>query len=385
MACSYNQLCPVIFGTGAVEQLPVKVKELGGTKALCIYDNGVKAAGISDKIIAGLAAAGIEVVTFDGVMPDAPDTVINNIGKLAQDEKVDIVIGVGGGSTLDSAKAAAILVENPLPINRYFVTTGIQFQSSTPVILVPTAAGTGSEVTLMAVLHDHELHAKNGVLKAANLAIVDPELTLTVPPAITAATGLDALSHAIEAFTSNRSNPKSDVLSLAAIKLVAENLEIAYKNGSDIASRENLSFASNIAGMAFNDASVHFGHAAAHELGVRLNVSHGVACAYTIPEVIAFSADSIPRKSVQIAEALGLKLPQGTSAEAAANAAADWIRNLMRRLRIKSLREQGISREAAVSCAQGAVENNWFVVCAPKPVDVSVMACLIGRMYDNYM
>jgi alcohol dehydrogenase class IV len=150
---------------------------------------------------------------------DAPAETVNRAGKLAQNEKVDIVIGIGGGSSLDTAKAAVVLVDNPLPINNYFISKGVVPKSAVPLILIPTTSGTGSEVSVMAVIHDEETHIKESVLRSASLAIVDPELTLTVPKSVTAMTVLDALSHAIEAYTTNRTNPKQIfcVLKLCAL------------------------------------------------------------------------------------------------------------------------------------------------------------------------
>jgi alcohol dehydrogenase class IV len=341
--------------------------------------------GIAGRITALLKANGIGTVVFDEVQPDAPDSVVNKAGQLAQDEKVDLVIGIGGGSSLATAKAATVLAETPLPITQYLPSGGNKaFKSTIPLILIPTAAGTGSEVTIMAVVHDETNQTKEGVLRAANLAIVDPELTLTMPAHITAATGLDALTHAVESLSPNCGNPKAEVLALAATKLIAENLEKAYLDGSDIEARTNLSFASNIAGMAFTEASLHIGHAAAHEFGIQFHMQHGVACALTLPEVVTFAADIIPDKTKKIAEALGVKLPDGVGGAEAGELAAAKLRDLLRRLNIPSLKAQGISREDAVACAHGAVAKNWFVVCALKPVTDEVMAEQIGRMYDNY-
>lgn len=384
MVSTYNQLCPVLFGAGAVNQIADKVRQFGGTKALCIYDNGVKAAGISEKIVKLLSEAGIAVVAFDEVLPDAPDDMVNRVGKLAQDEKIDIIIGVGGGSTLDTAKAAAVLAENPLPINQYYVTKGVQFKSTLPLFLIPTTSGTGSEVSIMAVIHDQETHSKASVLRPANLAIVDPELTLTVPKKVTAMTGFDALSHAVEAYTTNCTNPKADILSLSVMELVMGNLEKACDNGSDLEARTNLSLASNLAGIAFNDAFLHFGHAAAHELGVVFHMPHGVACALTVPEVILFTADVAPARVLKIAEAMGVDLKADTTAEQAAILAAQKVRALMKKLEIQSLKEQGISREDAMSIAADAVAHNPFINCALKPVGPVELAELIGKMYDNY-
>ncbi len=384
MVSTYSQLCPVVFGPGAINQLADKVKEYGGTKALCIYDAGVKAAGIADKILGRLAGAGIAAVSFGEVLPDAPSETVNRAGRLAQDEGVDIVIGIGGGSALDTAKAAAVLAENPLPISRYFVGRGSPFKSTIPLFLIPTTSGTGSEVSIMAVIHDEENHVKDSVLRPASLAIVDPELTLTVPKSVTAMTGFDALSHAVEAYTTNRTNPKADILCLEVMRLIMGSLEKAYNDGSDLEARTRLSLASNLAGMAFNDAFLHFGHAAAHEMGVVFHMPHGAACALTIPEVITFVSDVAPERTIKIAEALGVDIRKGASAAEIGEEAAGKIRGLMKRLGIKSLKEQGISKEAAMGIAEGAVAHNPFVSCALKPVDPPVLRELIGKMYDNY-
>jgi alcohol dehydrogenase class IV len=214
---------------------------------------------------------------------------------------------------------------------------------------------------------------KDSVLRPADLAIVDPELTLTVPKSVTAMTGFDALSHAIEAYTTNRTNPKADILCLEVMRLIIGNLEKAYNNGSDLEARTSLSLASNLAGLAFNDAFLHFGHAAAHELGVVFHMPHGVACALTIPEVITFSSDVAPERTKRIADALGVALPKDATAAEAGELAADKVRSLMKKLGIKSLKEQGITKEAAASIAEGAVAHN-----------PPALAGLIARMYDNY-
>lgn len=384
MISTYRQLCPVVFGVGAVNLLAEKVKEHGGTKALCIYDSGVKAAGISDRIVRALSDAGIAVITFDEVLPDAPDSIVDRAGKLGLDEKVDIVIGVGGGSTLDTAKAASVLVENPLPVRQYYIGKGVRFKTTKPLILIPTTSGTGSEVSLMAVIHDEETHIKDTVLRAADLAIVDPELTITVPKAVTAVTGFDALSHAVEAYTTNCTNPKADILTLEVMRLVAGNLEKACEDGRDLEARTNLSLASNLAGMAFNDAFLHFGHAIAHELGSVFHIPHGAVCALTIPEVIRFSSDVAPERTYKMAGALGAAVPVGATSVEAGELAAAHVRRLMKKLGIKSLSEQGISPEDAMNCAEGAIAHNPFVSCALKPVDAAVLRVLIRQVYENY-
>lgn len=384
MISTYNQLCPVIFGPDAALETGKRVKELNGRNVMCIFDKGVESSGIADKIMKNIESEGVKVFWYDNVLPDAPKEIIHEGGQFAKDHNIDTIVGIGGGSSLDTAKAVAILADNPMPISRYYPAKGETFQSKAKLILIPTASGTGSEVTAMSVIHDEDTDAKEFVLRPADLAIVDPKLTISAPPGVTAATGLDALSHAIESYTTNCGNPKAEVLALHAMKLIAANLEKAYKDGSDLEARSNLSLASNFAGMSFNDASVHFGHAAAHEMGIRFHMPHGVACAISLPEVIEFSADVIPEKTVKIARALGVDIPPHTDGTDAGRMAADKVRELMRAVGIKSLKEQGISREEVLACAEGAVNKNWFVICALKKVTVEVMRKELGKMYDNY-
>jgi alcohol dehydrogenase class IV len=383
MVTNYTQTCPVLFGVGAIEQLGEKVLALGVKKVLCVYDAGVKVSGIADRVSTILKNSGLEVVVFDQVTFDAPNTVIDEGGKLAKKNNVAAVIGIGGGSSLDTAKAIRVLVENPLPISRYYAGKGNYFAVTIPLILVPTAAGTGSEVTAMSVVHDLAANTKEAVLNGGTLAIVDPELTLTVPPAVTAATGMDALSHAIEAYTSNTADPKSDLLAIKAIELIAKNIITAYKEGQDIEARTNMMLASNFAGIAFNDASVHFGHAAAHAFGTTFHMPHGVGCALATPEVIEFSAEVIPERTIEIAKALGCDLPAAITGVTAGQLAADKVREIMHEIGISAFSELGITKEAAMNCAEDAMKN-WFTICAQKEVTTEVMAELIGKMYDNY-
>ncbi len=384
MVSMYNQLCPVLFGPDAANELGKKAQEMGGTHAILVYDKGIGETGMVGRFEKDLKEHGISSLLFDGVLPDAPKDMVNRLGKLVQANMVDMVIGIGGGSSLDTAKAISILAENPLPIDQYYAHEQKAFIKNMPVILIPTASGTGSEVTAMAVIHDEDTDAKEFVLRPGNLAIVDPKLTLSLPDFVTAATGLDAMSHAVEALTTNCGNPKADLLALHAISLIAENLPIAYKDGSDLKARTNLSLASNFAGMAFSDASVHFGHAAAHEMGIRFHMPHGEACAIALPEVIRFSASVIPEKTKKIAEALGVEVPENINGSEAGELAAEKVRQLMRMTGIKSLKARGITREDTINCAKGAVEKNFFVICALKPVDINVMKKELMEMYDNY-
>ncbi len=384
MVKTYSMLCPVMFGEGAVSEIGNKVKELSGKKAFCVYDQGVKMAGIAEKVCKLLEEAGIEYDVYEGVQADPKDTIVDEAAAYGKEQGVDIVIGIGGGSSLDAAKAVAVLLKNPGSIGDYYAGVGKPFTETAPLILIPTASGTGSEITPMAVITDTKNVVKQTILNHGNVAIVDPELTRTVPAHVTSATGFDALSHAVEAYTVNPGfmNPLSDVLALKAITLISENLEKAYKNGDDMEARTNLSLASNFAGIAFSGACVHFGHCAAHELGAQFHISHGALCAVALPEVIEFSADVMPERMKDLAKALEVEV--SGDEEQVGHAIAEVVRDRMRKCGIKSLKDYGLTKEQVVGCAEGAVKNNWFIVASPKPVDVKAMEDLMAKMYDNY-
>jgi len=370
----YQQKAPVLFGCGMVAELGNKLKDLGGTKALCVYDAGVGASGIADRIIGIIKAAGIETVAYDKVGSEAPDSVVNAGADFARANGVDCVVGVGGGSCLDISKFFAVLLKNPGPVSDYYAYKIPRHLPAAPIILIPTCSGTGSEVTAHGVVHDEETNKKEAVLCYANLAILDPELTVTAPPKVTAFTGLDAMSHAVEAYTSNVPNPRSDILALDAVRRIAANIERAYKNGADIEARTELALGSNFAGIAFNDAGVHFGHAIAHTFGLELGLPHGIGCALVLPEVIAFSEKVIPERIENLRKALGA---------AAGQSAADCVRELMRKVDIPSLASLGHSREKCVSLNELAMYD-WFIIQSPFKVDAAVMAEVIGAIYDNY-
>lgn len=384
MISRYSQACPVIFGVGAINQIEDEARKMGATKVLLVYDGGVKASGVSEKITKILDAAGIDIEIYEGVTPEPTLSQIDTAAERVRSLKIDTVIGIGGGSSLDTAKALSVLNENKGPVKKYVQEFGGSFGKASPLILVPTASGTGAEVTALGVLIDEESHGKVVVFRGGDLAIVDPELTLTVPPHITASTGMDALAQAIEAYTSNGHDPRSDVLALKAVNLIIRNLEIAVKDGSDLNARIDMSLGSNLAGIAFADASVHFGHAISHEFGNALKMPHGIGCALALPVVLEVGLEAEPERGLDLLNALEVPYTKKETGKDLGLLASGRIKELMRTIGIRSLKEQGISREAAVDCAAAAHEKNWFIIKSPVDIDVPFLGKLIGRVYDGY-
>ncbi|MGD0237292.1 MAG: iron-containing alcohol dehydrogenase [Syntrophorhabdales bacterium] len=354
----------VLFGEHASDQTGERTRALGCSKVLCVYDQGVKEAGVVGPVLANLEKAGLEIVHYDKVLPDPPDTMVNECGELARKEQVDGVVGVGGGSTLDTAKAVNVMLGNPGPIENYYLGPGAPgHKPGKPLVLVPTTAGTGSEITYVAVLTRTALGTKNGILgpaTIASLAIVDPLLTLGLPPAITAATGMDTFAHALEAYTAAGQNMMSDVLSEKAIELTVHYLPKAVKNGSDVEARTNMSFACLIAGMSFTDAKTHFGHAFGHSLGARHHIPHGTGCAIAQPGVIEIVADLMPKKVRRVGEIMGLKLGANLSSAELGKRVSDSIVAFNKEIGVPTLRQLNVKESDFVPLAEGLMKDVCF-------------------------
>lgn len=382
MTFNINHLTPVIFGEGASSETGRKLKERGIHKIFCIYDEGIKAAGVVDTILETIRAEDIRIVEFGGVLPDPPDTIVDQAGEIGRKEGVDAVLGIGGGSSLDTAKAVNVLLGNPGAISGYFG-RGVPQNPCKPLFAIPTTSGTGSEVTSVAVISDTKGGKKLGVGGPnciPSLAIVDPSLTLGLPPRITAATGMDAFSHAAEAYTSLLHNPMSDILALEAISLVARYLPVAVRDGFNTEARSKMSFASTIAGMAFNDATPHLGHAIAHTMGAKFHVPHGNGCGLAMPIVIEYVSDIMPDRVRAVGRAIGLELSDNLSDEQTGAAVADAIRRLIKEMDLPSLKDLGIQESGLKRIAEDT-PGDVCAVFIPKKTTPEEVLTLLKKEY----
>ncbi len=360
MEFTINFTTPVLFGEDTSLKTGERLKGLGVTKALFVYDQGVKKAGIPDKIINSVKEAGIGVAVYEGVLADPPHHILEEGAEVGRKENVDAVVAVGGGSAMDTAKGVNLLLTNPSPITRYMFPDPEKLKPGKVLFLIPTTSGTGSEVTAVAVLTDPETNRKGGLggpLTRATLAIVDPLLTVGMPQSITADTGIDALVHAIEACTASRANPMTDILGERAITLVMKYLPIAIKDGSDVEARINMSFAAMIAGYAFNDSMTHLGHSVGHTLGSMFHIPHGTACGIILPELVEFIAESVPDATRRVGLAMGLKTGESVSAADAGIIIRDAIVNFGNVVGQKSLKELNIEESALPEIAEGAAAD----------------------------
>lgn len=322
----YDFLVPNVnfFGPGAVSVVGERCKLLNGKKALLVTDKGLRAIkdGAVDQTVKHLREAGIEVVIFDGVEPNPKDTNVRDGLAVFQKEGCDMIITVGGGSPHDCGKGIGIAATHPGDLYSY---AGIETLTHAlpPIIAVNTTAGTASEVTRHCVLTNTKTKVKFVIVSWRNLpsvSINDPLLMVGKPAGLTAATGMDALTHAVEAYISKDANPVTDASAIQAIKLIATNLRQAVALGTNLKARENMACASLLAGMAFNNANLGYVHAMAHQLGGLYDMAHGVANAVLLPHVCRYNLIANPEKFADIATFMGENVSRLSTMDAAERA-----------------------------------------------------------------
>ncbi|HOG45057.1 MAG TPA: iron-containing alcohol dehydrogenase [Anaerolineae bacterium] len=334
----------IVFGEGALDALD----ELVGRRALVVTDATLVRLGLVEEVAAHLARAGLELRVFDEVEPDPSVATVRRGAALALEYEPDWIVGLGGGSCLDAAKAIWVLYERPdLEPGAINPMEPLGLRQKARLITIPTTSGTGAEATWAIVLTDTVEQRKMGLgsrENAADLAIVDPALASRLPPRITADTGLDALTHAVEAYTCNWHTDITDGLALQAVRLVFAYLPRAVADGSDAEARERLHNAATCAGLAFGNAMASLAHAMGHALGAVFHLPHGRAVALCLPYTVEFAAREAPERFAEL-EALVAVAP--TEGESGARALAARIRALARRVgNPLSLAEAGLDRAA---------------------------------------
>lgn len=361
----------ISLGLGAAKQVGLESKALGGKKALIVTDPGVVKAGLIDGIQASLESEKVHTGIFDRVVAEPSARVIDESAQIARQGGYDIIIGVGGGSALDAAKGVSIMAINRGKVLDYAGIDQVP-KGGLPKILLPTTGGTGSEASRVFVVTDEAENTKKVVYSNFNLAdvaIIDPLLSISMPPVVTADTGMDALVHAIEAYVSVNATPFSDILAVEAIRLIAESLPIAYVKGSDIGARYNMALAANLAGLAFTSGGLGAVHGLAYVLGTEYHMSHGRSNAIMLPHVMEYNKIGNLDRYARIAEAMGEDI-QGLSAYEAAGKSVDAVKKLLEAVNISiSLPDYGIHHEELPKLVEGGMKQSRLFV--PNPRDLS--------------
>ncbi len=348
----------IIRGQGSLGQVADEIIRLKKSRIMIITDPGIVQSGIIGKLESILAEAKITYTVYDQIEPDPRLQTAEAAADQLRKSDSDLVIGIGGGSPIDIAKIASVLATNNDDIRSYIGIDQIPARGL-PTIIIPTTAGTGSEVTPIVILSDHDEKLKKGIVSSyllPTVALLDPELTVGLPANITAATGMDALIHAIEAYTSKQADSITDVLACKAMELLYHNICKVFSDGSDIAAREQMLEGSLLAGMAFANAGVTAVHAFAYPIGAEFHIPHGVANSIMLTPVMEFNMIGNHHRFAAISKIFGNDI-QGKSLEESAFLAVDSMRRLTLSLDIpKHLNEFGIDNRHIAGLAEGVMK-----------------------------
>lgn len=347
----------IVYGAGCIKNLPDEIRMMKHERPLIITDKGLIAAGVVKQITDILEEAKLEYEIYDGIQPNPRDTTVMDAARFAKDKNTDMLIAIGGGSSMDTAKAVGVILKENGEIGDY-EGLGKVSQPITDLVAIPTTVGTGSEVTFWSVITDTKRHFKMSIgspLIAARLALVDPNLVATLPPAIVAATGMDALTHAIEGYTCKLSEPITDACGIYAIEMIGKNIRNAVYD-SDPDARGKLLLGSLIAGICFGNSDIAGVHCMGEAMGGLYDLPHGVSMAIMLPYVMEYNYVACIEKYIRIAKALGENV-DGLSERDAAYKAVEAVKKLNKDLAIPTLSEANVKGEDIQELAERSAVN----------------------------
>ena len=307
MTIAFNIPATIIVGGGTSNEVGVQAKRFGVKNVLLVTDSYMENSGLASEIADSMKSVGINVTEFTGVQPDPIDMNVLEGLEILKKNNCSMVVGLGGGSPMDCAKAISVMSTNAMPISQYSGLHKVP-KKGVPIITIPTTAGTGAEVTKVAIIGDTEHNVKMMMLDLnlmPDVALVDYELTMSCPPSLTANVGVDTLVHAVEAYVSVKANPMTDPFALSSIKLVSENLLNAFKEPNNGEARKGMMFASLQAGIAFSNSSVCLIHGMSRPIGALYHVPHGLSNAVLFPTVTEFSISGAPERYATISRTMG--------------------------------------------------------------------------------
>ena len=395
MSAMFNNFTPLLFGRGASREVGQRIKTAGGTSVLLVHDEQLPAS-ITEPIVENLKSAGLKCTVFCDLEAEIPDYCVENGAEVArQAGDIDFLLALGGGSAMDCTKAINLLLNNPPPLSQYFLKNGGQAKKTGfPICAIPTTAGTGCEHTKAAVICDsRDNGSKNPVICemcfSVSLAILDPELLLSLPPRQTAITGIDAFSHSYEAFTGMKElrTPLSNLVALAGMRLVIEYLPRAVRDPSNVDFRENLLTAATLGGIASEMARGHMGHGFAHAIGSVVHAPHGVCVGSIMPfvaEVVTSVRAAENRKVLSLFDAgAASTLPDEEVGGALKRAMLEFLDTVS----LPSLREYGATRKAMEQCAKLSEGDRTMHRFRDEGLDMDrdVISALMNRLCTQYV
>jgi len=369
------------YGKGMVKVLGEELRLLKTKKVMIITDIGLVKAGLVNRITDLIQAEGLSFITYDEIEANPKDYNVELASEIARKQSIDTIVAFGGGSPIDAAKAVAVLTKQGGKVRDYQGKGKIK-DDCIPLIAIPTTAGTGSEVTFSSVITDTKEKYKftiKSLAIAAKVAIIDPELTLTVPPMVTAATGIDALTHAIEGYTANCTEPIAEAVGLYAVEYIAKNIVEAVKNGENIEARDKMMMGSLLAGLSFSHADVASVHCMAEALGSMYDAPHGMCNAILLPYVMEYNLPSAEFKYARVARAMGIDEKDDSKA---AVKGIEYIKRLSKEIRLPGIKSLKINKEdvnllAEMSVKNGSNESN------PRNITKDDYIMLFNKAYND--
>jgi alcohol dehydrogenase class IV len=373
----------IVAGPGSIDRLLDLVKDFGGRRVLIVSDQGVARAGLVDRPRQALVAGGIAVTVLDDTPPEPEVAHVEALLAAAKAAGgADVVVGIGGGSAMDVAKVLAVLLAQPVTLSGLLAKEPIKSRGL-PTVMVPTTAGTGSEATPNAIFLVPEDELKVGIVSPQLMpdgVILDPLLTLTLPPPITASTGMDALTHAIECYCSKKGNPFSDLFGLEAIRLIARSIRRAYSDGSDVDARNDMLLGAFYGGVCIATSSTTAVHALAYPLGGKYRIPHGLSNAMLLPFVMEFNLEGSELRFQAMARAMGIPV-EGLGARAAGERMIAALYSLNADLAIvSSLRDKGITERDLDGLVDGAAKVTRLLDNNPRPMTRADMRAIYQRL-----
>ncbi|KUO76778.1 MAG: alcohol dehydrogenase [Clostridia bacterium BRH_c25] len=373
----------VIAGPDSINEIVKLVKSFGADKVLMVTDKGVWNTGLVDKPIKLLTEAGIGVEVINDVPPEPEIKQVEELVKRARDFRCDMVISIGGGSAMDTAKIIAALMVGKKSIKE-IMEAAETIEKGLPTLMIATTAGTGSEATPNAIVTIPEQGLKVGIVSRnfmADYVILDPMLTVKLPPAITASTGIDALAHAIECFISKKANPFSDMLALTAIRLICSSIKTAYTTGENLQARHNMILGSFYGGMCIASSGTTAVHALSYPLGGRYKIPHGVSNAMLLAHVMEFNKDLIVDKLSRVAFEMEIEVGAASKDEVA-DKVIEGLHSLVRELNIPSdLRQYGVGKKDIDTLVEEASKVTRLLDNNPKVLSRNDMEKIYKKLF----
>lgn len=380
MNYQFMQTTKTISGFGSISRVGALLSDEGYRKAFLVYQPFAKERGFVDKVITSLKKYNISYVEYDRVLPEPPEYIIEEGAKLFRREHCNCIIAVGGGSSIDTAKGINILMSNEGPILR-FADPEVKMNEGGGLVSIPTTAGTGSELSNEVVVTDSANHLKITLPWRSEFAIIDPSLSMTMPPELTTVTGLDVFSHAMEAYTSVLSNDLSDVICEKIMSDVVAYLPLAIKVPDDLEARTAMSAVAALGGWMLANSCAHVGHSIANVIGAKFHIPHGAACAYALPATLWFIAEAVPDKIKKIGAILDVSYTGRESpAEAAEMAAKAYVYFRDSVVGLKPLKEYNCDLTILDECACDIAAESNAAYC-PEKVTKEKAADLLEKVF----